>query len=95
MTLPLSFSPTSCLDLGSFCINRQSKGATNTICLKQYMTYDSSSSGTPVGARGFKSRMCPLYPHACRKRLALSAKNIKVINSFYKGMHDMQRCLRL
>ena len=27
--------------------------------------------------------------------LALPAKNIKVINSFYKGMHDMQRCLRL
>ena len=22
----------------------------------------------PVGARGFKSRMCPPYPHACRKR---------------------------
>ena len=27
--------------------------------------------------------------------LALPTKNIKVINSFYKGMHDMQRCLRL
>ena len=27
--------------------------------------------------------------------VALPAKNIKVINSFYKGMHDMQRCLRL
>ena len=27
--------------------------------------------------------------------IALPAKNIKVINSFYKGMHDMQRCLRL
>ena len=26
--------------------------------------------------------------------VALPAKNIKVINSFYKGMHDMQRCLR-
>ena len=23
---------------------------------------------SPVGARGFKSRMCPPYPHACRKR---------------------------
>ena len=22
----------------------------------------------PVGTRGFKSRMCPPYPHACRKR---------------------------
>ena len=28
-------------------------------------------------------------------KLALPTKNIKVINSFYKGMHDMQRCLRL
>ena len=27
--------------------------------------------------------------------IALPTKNIKVINSFYKGMHDMQRCLRL
>ena len=27
--------------------------------------------------------------------VALPTKNIKVINSFYKGMHDMQRCLRL
>ena len=26
-------------------------------------------------------------------KLALPTKNIKVINSFYKGMHDMQRCL--
>ena len=26
--------------------------------------------------------------------IALPTKNIKVINSFYKGMHDMQRCLR-
>ena len=31
-----------------------------------------------------------MYSH-----LALPTKNIKVINSFYKGMHDMQRCLRL
>ena len=23
---------------------------------------------TPVGTRGLKSRMCPPYPHACRKR---------------------------
>ena len=23
---------------------------------------------SPVGIRGLKSRMCPLYPHACRKR---------------------------
>ena len=23
---------------------------------------------TPVGPRGFKSRMCPPYPHTCRKR---------------------------
>ena len=22
----------------------------------------------PVGTRGYKSRMCPPYPHACRKR---------------------------
>ena len=22
----------------------------------------------PVGTRGLKSRMCPPYPHACRKR---------------------------
>ena len=28
-------------------------------------------------------------------KVALPTKNIKVINSFYKGMHDMQRCLRL
>ena len=28
-------------------------------------------------------------------KLALPVKNIKVINSFYKVMHDMQRCLRL
>ena len=26
------------------------------------------SFSTPVGTRGFKSRMCPPYPHACRKR---------------------------
>ena len=24
---------------------------------------------TPVGTRGFKSRMCPPYPHACRKSI--------------------------
>ena len=28
-------------------------------------------------------------------KVALPDKNIKVINSFYKGVHDMQRCLRL
>ena len=27
--------------------------------------------------------------------VALPAKNIKVINSFYKGMHYIQRCLML
>ena len=27
--------------------------------------------------------------------VALPTKNIKVINSFYKGMHDMQSSLRL
>ena len=27
-----------------------------------------------------------------QKNQALPAKNIKVINSFYKGMHEMQRC---
>ena len=26
--------------------------------------------------------------------VALPVKNIKVITSFYKGMHDTQRCLR-
>ena len=32
---------------------------------------------------------------ATEKIVALPTKNIKVTNSFYKGMHDMQRCLRL
>ena len=27
-----------------------------------------SVSQAPVGTRGFKSRICPQYPHACRKR---------------------------
>ena len=32
-------------------------------------TFDfNSNSVTPVGTRGVKSRMCPPYPHACRKR---------------------------
>ena len=29
------------------------------------------------------------------QQVALPTKNIKVINSFYKGRHDMQKCLRL
>ena len=53
--------------------------------------------------------MIPVYTHCylilftlmpfifliTRNFIALPVKNIKVINSFYKGMHDMQRCLRL
>ena len=32
--------------------------------LKQHLPAESN----PMGTRGFKSRMCPPYPHACRKR---------------------------
>ena len=36
--------------------------------LAEQLAYNSSSNQCSVGTRGFKSRMCPPYPHACRKR---------------------------
>ena len=40
------------------------------------MRISGTEPSTPVGARGFKSRMCPPYPHACRKATKMGRCNI-------------------
>ena len=35
--------------------------------LKTYDRISLQNEWSPVGTRGLKSRMCPPYPHACRK----------------------------
>ena len=50
--------------------DRQTDGQTddpNTRCPKRTIRVDRHKRA-PVGDRGFKSRMCPPYPRACRKR---------------------------
>ena len=44
--------------------------ASHVITYVKFELFQSTSLSiwSPVGTRGFKSRMCPPYPHACRKR---------------------------